>query len=114
MRKDDPRKILSKPDAEFHPTCFESAAQYRDYVTLMRQAAEPFDSSYCLDCTPEYKSQMLAEGRCNHPETRFVIWSSNTQREPEIIGVSNKSKYWKRVSAGVTILNWGDDDKEDQ
>lgn len=55
----------------------------------------------------------MNEGRCNHPETRFVIWASRS-RELEVIGVSNKSQFWGRVTAGQTILNWGDTDGEDK
>ena len=108
----DPRQVLNAGRAESYPACFSSAAQYREWVTLNRWAAQPRDPSYCLDCTPEFKEQMMNESRCSHPETRFVVWTSRG-KEMEVIGVCNTSPMWKRVSAGQTILNWGDEDGED-
>lgn len=107
----DPRKVLSSGYGETHPDCFNNAIEYRQYVWLMRQSDSPTDHGYCLDCSPEHKAQMLREGRCEHPETRFVIWV-NRQREPEVIGVSNLSKFWNRVSRGENVLNWGSDGED--
>ena len=112
MEHKDPRLVLSGERAQYYPACFSSASQYRDWVTLNRWSAQPRDPSYCLDCTPEFKEKMMGENRCAHPETRFVVWSSR-QRELEVIGVCNRSPMWNRVSAGQTILNWGDEDGED-
>lgn len=109
----DPRKILNAGYGESHPDCFHNATEYRQYVWLMRQADAPVDNGYCLDCSPEYKNQMMQEGRCEHPETRFVVWV-NRQKEPEVIGVSNVSKYWNRVQRGDTVLNWGSDGEDKQ
>ena len=103
----DPRKVLNTGCAESYPACFDDAKQYRDYIWLMRQAAEPRDFGYCLDCTPDHKANMLRQGLCSHPETRFVIWA-NKYRETEIIGVSNVSRFWQRACDGETIFNWGD------
>lgn len=114
MERKDPRRVLSGEHAQSYPACFNNAAQYRDWVHLNRQATQPRDPSYCLDCTPEFKERMLNEHRCSHPETRFVVWTSRG-KDMEVIGVCNESPMWKRVSAGMTILNWGDDeDGEDQ
>lgn len=113
MEHNDPRLVLSGAHAQSCPDCFNSAAQYRDWMHLNRQASQPRDPNYCLDCTPEFKEQMLTQGRCRHPETRFVIWASQ-RREIELIGVCNKSPMWKRVIAGNTILNWGDDGEDQQ
>jgi hypothetical protein len=79
----------------------------------MRQAARPKDDGYCLDCTPEFKTQMLEEGRCSHPETRFALWKDHATGELEIIGVSNQSRFWGDVLEGNTIIN-GYEDDEDQ
>lgn len=109
----DPRNVLSHSHAVVKPLCFESALQYRQYVTLMRQAARPKDDGYCLDCTPEFKTQMLEEGRCSHPETRFALWKDHATQELEIIGVSDTSRFWGKVLEGNTIIN-GEEDGEDQ
>lgn len=56
---------------------------------------------------------MLEEGLCDHPETRFVLWRNGVEDEVEIVGVSNQSRFWKRVQRGESILNWGDDEEKD-
>lgn len=111
MEHNDPRRVLHGSHAQYHPPCFSNAAQYRQWMYLNTQATQPRDKSYCLDCTPEFKDQMMKEARCQHPETRFVIWASRS-RELEVVGVSNKSVFWARVQAGNTILNWGEDGED--
>jgi desulfoferrodoxin (superoxide reductase-like protein) len=111
MESKDPRRVLSGAHAASHPPCFNDAAQYRHWIYLNRQASQPRDPSYCLDCTPDFKTQMTEENRCTHPETRFVIWASRN-KELEVIGVCNTSPMWKRVTGGMTLLNWGEDDGE--
>jgi len=113
MVHNDPRRVLSPEKAGSYPACFSSASQYREWIYLNRQASQPRDPSYCLDCTPEFKERMMGENRCSHPETRFVIWASRS-KELEVIGVCNTSPMWNRVSAGMTILNWGDDGEDQQ
>lgn len=108
---DDPRRVLSSTYGASHPACFNDAMQYRQYKWLMRQSDSPKDFGHCLDCTAEHKAQMMKEGRCEHPETRFVVWV-NRNREPETIGVSNESRFWHRVEKGESVMNWGDDGKD--
>lgn len=112
-RSRDPRKVLLGSRSASHPACFESPDQYRDYIHLMRQSSNPKDTGVCLDCTPEFKTQMLEEGLCDHPETRFVLWKNGFENEVEVVGVSNQSRFWKRVQRGESILNWGDGEEED-
>lgn len=112
MEPKDPRRVLSGSHAQSHPPCFDSASQYRQWLYLETQSAGPRDRNVCLDCTPEYKDQMLKENRCTHPETRFVIWA-NKYKEIEVIGVCNRSPMWKRVTEGTAILNWREEDGED-
>lgn len=108
----DPRNVLSHQHAMVKPPCFESALQYRQYITLMRQSARPKDDGYCLDCTPEFKTQMLEEGRCTHPETRFAFWKDHATQELEIIGVCDTSRFWAAALQGNTIIN-GEENGED-
>lgn len=110
----DPRSVLLGSRAQNHPACFESAEQYRDYIHLMRQSSNPKDTGVCMDCTPEFKTKMLEQGLCEHPETRFVLWRNKIEGEIEVFGVSNQSRFWKRVQRGESILNWGDDEEEDK
>ena len=46
MERKDPRKVLNNHCAESYPACFNDAKQYRDYIWLMRQAAEPKDHGF--------------------------------------------------------------------
>lgn len=107
----DPRRVLNAKYGESHPDCFDNATAYRQYMWFIKEAASPKDRNYCLDCNPEHKSKMLAEGRCEHPETRFVVWV-NKNREPEMIGVSNMSRFWHRVVKGESVFNWGEDGED--
>ena len=53
------------------PGCFETQDQYGRYKVLAQlTATEGF--TFCTDCTPAYRDQMVAEGRCKFPGTRFA------------------------------------------
>lgn len=45
--------------------CFPDDGSWRLYV-LSRKVVLP-----CLDCCPAYQAEMLALGRCRHPEAEF-------------------------------------------
>lgn len=101
----DKRVITIKPyNPDWHPPCFESRGQYAEYMWQAQKANQPFDPmNHCLDCTREYKIQMLKERRCEHPETIFVLWRSSNKKdkpagevpeEPDVLGISNNSKFW--------------------
>lgn len=47
-------------------------------------------SNFCVDCTPEYKSQMLLESRCEYPKAKFKITPGG-----ELVG-DNKTQPNKR------------------
>lgn len=113
-RARDPRSVLLGSRAASHPACFESSEQYRDYIHLMRQSSNPKDTGVCLDCTPEFKTQMLEEGLCDHPETRFVVWRNPQEDSVEVVGISCESRFWKKVQRGESILNWSEDEEEDK
>lgn len=114
QKKKNPREVLNKPQG-WKPMCFKSYEQYKDYIHLMRQSGNPRDNGYCLDCTPEFKAEMMECGRCAHPETRFIPWKNAEEEEVEIVGISSDSRYWSRVQRGITVLNWGrDEDDDDQ
>jgi len=103
------RPIISiKPyNPDWYPPCFESKEQHNDYMHMIRRVGQPMDSNnYCLDCTHEYKIQMMKENRCEHHETIFVQWRTTyktpntegkittTQDKPDVVGISNISQFW--------------------
>jgi hypothetical protein len=91
-------------DPNWFPPCFESKQQHDEYMWQMQKTSQPFDPlNYCLDCTHEYKVQMLKEGKCEHSETIFVVWKSSHKKskftgviseEPDVLGISNNSRFW--------------------
>ena len=101
----DRRVITIKPyNSEWYPPCFENRNQYKDYMWQSHRTNQPHDPmNHCLDCTREYKIQMLKEKRCEHPETIFVVWRNSHKKdkptgaipdEPDVLGISNNSKFW--------------------
>jgi hypothetical protein len=89
------------------PPCFTNAKQFREYIELVKTVRQPADANnYCLDCTAKYQQDMISEGRCDHPETRFVKWRTTVKQrgadgiivvkrnEVDIVGISNTSRFW--------------------
>ena len=111
-RERNPREVLNR-GISWKPMCFQSRDQYKDWIHLMRQSPRPRDTGYCYDCTPEFKAEMMECGRCEHPETRFVLRKNPTEGEVELVGISSESMFWKRVQRGGTILNWGNKDDQE-
>lgn len=68
-----------------YPACFDSAQQYREWKELARLSKVSPTNSYCNDCTPEYQSRMIVEGRCGYPTVRFKTLGKGVTRE--LIGV---------------------------
>lgn len=94
---------ITPHNPDWYPPCFENKEHHQDYMFQVQRTNQPFDPlNYCLDCTREYKIQMLKEKRCEHPETIFVVWRSSHKKhkvgvfteEPDILGISNNSKFW--------------------
>ncbi len=54
--------------------CFDTDRQWQEYEvhSLTGKAVRTVATNPCRDCTPEYQREMLAAGRCRHPETVFV------------------------------------------
>lgn len=89
------------------PDCFTNAKQFKDYIELVKIVRQPADeNNYCLDCTAKYQHEMIYEGRCAHPETKFVRWRSTFKardeegklvirlHEADTVGISNISRFW--------------------
>lgn len=54
------------------PPCFDSFEAYETwlYHAATSDLADPA-KSICMDCTPEYQAEMIFNGRCQFPETKF-------------------------------------------
>lgn len=54
------------------PSCFESADQYRQWVSLAKTSGLPVTHWYCTDCTPGYQAKMIDAERCGFPGVTFL------------------------------------------
>lgn len=43
------------------------------YMEALESTVQDSDRSFCWDCTPEYKFEMVSEGACVHPLVQFVM-----------------------------------------
>lgn len=57
------------------PSCWD--ADYSTYLKQLSVEELAFTTAHgwCTDCTPEYKIQMIAEGRCDFADTKFYVAS---------------------------------------
>ena len=53
------------------PKCFDSQEQWNEYCSAAMGARQT-GFNFCVDCTPRRQASMDANGRCAHPEVRFV------------------------------------------
>ncbi len=60
-----------------HPRC----ATPEDYKLWRRSVwdhkvppEKALRAGFCEDCTPEYQAKMKAQGKCENPHVRFVLW----------------------------------------
>lgn len=53
------------------PKCFPDFKTYKHWVELARLVEAP-EYGPCTDCTPEYKTKMMAEDKCENPHIIFV------------------------------------------
>ena len=80
------------------PACFHSLEQYEDWKVLARMAGANVAprTGVCVDCTPEYQSEMIACGRCENPEVRFQwvnVKLNNRETCKELLGHLPSIKY---------------------
>jgi hypothetical protein len=113
-RKRNPRAVLNKSGG-YYPPCFNSSREYSQWVLLLKVSNAGVNLGYCVDCTPDYKMEMMCEGRCSHPETQFIVRRNSLERdELEVIGVSDESYYWTQVSQGAAVIDGANDGKDKQ
>jgi hypothetical protein len=111
-RRRNPRTVLNHEGGSY-PACFNSSTDYTQWLYLLRLSNQHLRIGFCVDCTHQYKLEMLSEGRCAHPETKFaVLRNKKDPSEVEIIGVSSKSVYWARVDDGKTIIDGAKDGQD--
>jgi len=55
-----------------YPACFDSGAEYGRWVQMARHSPPTPGHSYCEDCTIEYQTNMIKQGRCGFPSTLFI------------------------------------------
>jgi len=55
-----------------YPACFDSGAEYGRWVQMARHSPPTPGHSYCEDCTIEYQTAMIPQGRCGFPSTLFI------------------------------------------
>jgi len=92
------RDILNDNVSHAHPACFDSYEQFHRWKEMLHISKESAFIGYCVDCTPEYKSKMMGENRCDHPETKFVK-RTTARGGSEVIGASINSFFWHRDGA---------------
>lgn len=110
----DPRAILNK-NAGSYPACFNSSREYHQWLLLLRISKDHPGVGFCVDCTPEYKMEMMSEGRCAHPETQFIVRRNSMDPDQvEIVGVSSKSVYWAKVETGSPVVDGAEYGKDQQ
>lgn len=69
----------------FPPSCFENADHFEEWLAYARLCGRR-PRSFCEDCTPEYKAQMVEIDRCDFPGTIFAV-AREAHGEREVIGV---------------------------
>lgn len=68
------------------PKCFESQQQFdawKDADYKIYQSTRCTPTPVCTDCTPTYAAQMRLEGRCEHPEIKFVRFKDSFKGDVE-------------------------------
>lgn len=83
-------RLLDTGMAAETPSCFPSVAEGAAWGALSLRSKSSH-TSYCHDCTPEFKRRSLSRGVCSHPETCFVI------DEDALVGVSVKDRRFIKV-----------------
>ena len=54
------------------PKCF-TTQQWDEWRAMARYVAPSKANSFCEDCLPDYQARMVAEHRCEHPQTVFRV-----------------------------------------
>lgn len=81
------REVAAKGRVRPIPPCWSGDARaWVEYQVLAVASSQKF-RSHCTDCMPHFKNAMIEDGRCNRPETIFVIRKLE-MREAELVGLN--------------------------
>ena len=71
-KRNIPIELLEK--ANKIPTCFDHAQweSWKEACSRGRVFPNQKDT-YCEDCTPDYKREMLKAGKCDWPDVKFIV-----------------------------------------
>lgn len=71
------KKVIAETQKELKesgvPLCFDSQHQWDLWREQAKASKLKNRSSYCTDCTADYKLKMIAQQRCRYPETSFRL-----------------------------------------
>lgn len=111
MKKRTKQWVLSAAAPHAAPACFDNKEHYKSYMLLKKMSVNTMDYNFCMDCTPEFKDEMLKCGRCEHPETQFItiIRHAGRSTESEVEGISCRSLKWPRVADGKVAVLFDED-----
>ena len=87
------------------PRCFSSTCDFHEYIVLFvasmvgTGATARHCVDYCRDCNPAYQTDMLAQGRCMHTETVFLL---EEKTGGDLVGVSAENpRRWESAIIGA-------------
>ena len=65
---------MKKPQYQYRIPLCTNAKTYESWKAAARMmpAAEKPSYLFCTDCTPEYQSKMIKEGRCENPQVYYM------------------------------------------
>ena len=104
------RYVTGGAAAREKPTCYESQQKWMQYVVAYIFCSAPdrrdgVTVEHCKDCTPKYRDEQIAAGKCQHPETVFI----KSESSGTLIGVpltdmssQHKVQRWEKAVMGVS------------
>lgn len=75
------------------PPCFKDEAHYDQwcYLAWVSDMADDPSNSFCYDCEPDFKAEMLEEGRCVRPGTEFwMVLEQDDEPQPHGLSAADR------------------------
>lgn len=97
------KRIRDKGLARPKPDCFTLEDQWMAYEVwwnISDQNKRQTKADPCVDCDPETRNRMHKDGRCEHPETVFIL--RQRKGEEEMIGVNGNDSGWDKAVIGLS------------